>query len=165
MLEQRGSKAARAESRALIKNVIFHYGNGALWVLWRIITSRCLGSRGLADIKFCRVLERQWHGEEELGPPPAGLAWWHQDWVGHIHFTLSESCSHSTSAHKRLSVLHARMFFLIQVRSDSGEFFFVLGVRCPLFGAFRFIWAQWSIACLKKKKESKTAFNSLWSCH
>lgn len=41
-------------------------------VLCWIITSRCLGSQGLADIKACRVLGKQWHGGEELGPPPAG---------------------------------------------------------------------------------------------
>lgn len=107
-------------------------------VLCWIITSRCLGSQGLADIKACRVLGRQWHGGVELGPLPAGWGWWHQDWVGRIHFTLAESCSHSaTLLFKRIVFL----FFFEEIKPDPGELW-RLRVKFSLSGAL-------NVSCLE----------------
>lgn len=89
-------------------------------VLCWIITSRCLGSQGLADIKACRVF-----GEAVAWRGRAGI---NASWLrlmapglgGCIHFTLSDSCSHSISVRKRVClVCEWQCYFFCEIMSDQ----------------------------------------------
>lgn len=90
-------------------------------VLCWIITSRCLGSQGLADIKACRVLGRQWRGGEELGSTPVGWGWWHQGW-GAASISHSVTPLHIALVCKHVCVWYVSnnvTFFLWQILSDQ----------------------------------------------